>query len=93
MSGPEIKPYHAGKVWEYSDAIGVRHIGHFEGFSDHGGTDVPYFFRDSESGALSVVSGARLKEARAIHGVTGDIKSDDPIRRAVARMDEAREAQ
>jgi hypothetical protein len=54
-------------VWEFKDSAGVARRGYFSGFSDFGGTDVPYYFRDVETDRLYVVSGQRLKEAKVIH--------------------------
>ncbi|MHC2284412.1 hypothetical protein [Bradyrhizobium barranii] len=55
-----------GPRWEYQDAAGLPHVGYLERFSDHGGTDVTYWFRDRVTGELSLVSGSRLKAARRI---------------------------
>ena len=57
---------HANPLWEYEDGRGVITRGHFERFSDRGGSDVTYFFRSCEDGTLSVVSGSRLQRARRI---------------------------
>jgi hypothetical protein len=57
---------HTNPLWRYEDARGVERLGHFEGFTDFGGTDVPYRFRDCASGELSVVSGTRLRRAERI---------------------------
>jgi acetolactate synthase small subunit len=52
--------------WEYKDARGVTHHGHVQHVSDRGGTDVTYFFIDKDTGELSLVSGPRMKLAKAI---------------------------
>jgi hypothetical protein len=54
---------HRNPLWRYEDARGVEHRGHYERSVDRGGTDVSYYFRDCETGALSVVSGAALSRA------------------------------
>jgi hypothetical protein len=55
-----------GPKWEYQDAIGITHQGYLEKFTDRGGTDVTYWFRDHKTGALDLVSGSRLKAAKRI---------------------------
>jgi hypothetical protein len=55
-----------GPKWEYQDACGVTHQGYMQTFSDHGGTDITYWFRDHQTGALALVSGARLKAAKRV---------------------------
>ena len=50
--------------WSYKDSAGVGHVGYMQTYSDHGGTDVTYWFRDCVTGDLSLCSGARLKEAK-----------------------------
>jgi hypothetical protein len=55
-------------AWHYNDARGVAHTGYVERTVDHGGTDVTYYFRDSSTGELSLVSGPRLREATRLHG-------------------------
>jgi hypothetical protein len=57
---------HSNPLWHYEDARGIERVGHFEGFTDFGGTDVPYRFVDCRTGELSVVSGERLKRARRL---------------------------
>lgn len=52
--------------WEYYDSRGVKHYGWVEKFSDKGGTDVTYFFKDEKTDELSVVSGSVLKKANRI---------------------------
>jgi hypothetical protein len=52
--------------WEYYDNRGVKHYGWVEKFSDRGGTDVTYFFRDEKTNELSVVSGSNLKKSKRI---------------------------
>ena len=52
--------------WHYFDSRGVEHYGWVEKFSDRGGTDVTYFFRDEKTDELSVVSGSILKKANRI---------------------------
>jgi hypothetical protein len=56
----------SGPKWAYQDAAGVDHIGYMERFNDYGGTDVTYWFRDRETGELSLCSGARLKAAKVL---------------------------
>ncbi len=55
-----------GPRWQYEDARGTQHTGYMERFSDHGGNDVTYWFRDQETGALDLVSGSRLRAAKVI---------------------------
>ena len=56
----------SGPRWQYQDARGVTHTGYLERFSDHGGTDVTYWFRDHVTGALDLVSGSRLRAAKVL---------------------------
>ncbi len=49
--------------WRYKDALGIPREGTFEKFTDHGGTDITYFFR-RDDGTLDLVSGSYLAEAR-----------------------------
>jgi hypothetical protein len=56
----------SGPKWSYQDARGIDHIGYMERFSDHGGTDVTYWFRDATTGDLTLCSGSRLKAAKRI---------------------------
>ena len=51
--------------WKYEDSTGVEREGIFEKFTDHGGTDITYFFR-RDDGKLDLVSGSRLKKASRI---------------------------
>lgn len=51
--------------WKYVDARGVDCEGTFEKFTDHGGTDVTYWFRQDD-GTLDLVSGSRLKQASRV---------------------------
>ena len=51
--------------WTYKDATGTQREGFFEHFSDHGGTDITYWFRRDDN-TLDLVSGQRLKEAKNI---------------------------
>jgi hypothetical protein len=55
---------HANPCWQFADARGVTRRGHFAHFTDFGGTDVTYYFRDCADGSLHLVSGSRLKAAR-----------------------------
>jgi hypothetical protein len=55
-----------GPRWQYQDALGREHVGYMERYSDHGETDVTYWFRDAKTGALDLISGARLKAAKVI---------------------------
>lgn len=57
---------HTNPLWEYEDGRGVLTRGHFDGFTDRGGTDVTYRFRACADGTMSHVSGSRLKRARRI---------------------------
>jgi len=52
--------------WKYYDSRGVMHYGWVEKFTDHGGTDVTYFFRDEKTNELSLASGSVLKKADRI---------------------------
>lgn len=51
--------------WKYQDATGVWREGTFVNFSDHGGTDVTYWFR-RDDGTLDLCSGERLRRAARI---------------------------
>jgi hypothetical protein len=62
---------HENPLWSYQDARGVEHLGHFATFTDFGGTDVTYYFRDCETGQLDLVSGSRLKKAQRIWHACG----------------------
>lgn len=62
---------HENPLWTYADARGVSRKGHFAHFTDHGGTDVTYYFRDCETAELSLVSGSRLKAASRIWAKCG----------------------
>ena len=55
-----------GPKWSYQDERGIDHVGYMERFSDHGGTDVTYWFRDHITGELSLCSGTRLKSAKRV---------------------------
>lgn len=68
------------QIWTYQDAMGVQRFGAMTGFSDFGGTDVPYrFHRLGNDGRvieypngghmLDVVSGSRLKAARRVGAI------------------------
>lgn len=68
------------QIWTYQDAMGVQRFGAMIGFSDFGGTDVPYrFHRLGNDGRviefpnggrmLDVVSGARLQAARRVGAI------------------------
>jgi hypothetical protein len=52
--------------WEYIDNRGKKQTGDFVKFLDHGGTDVTYFFKNSKTGKVDVISGSRLKKAKPI---------------------------
>jgi hypothetical protein len=54
-----------GPRWKW-EAYDGWHEGYMERFSNHGGTDVTYWFRRDPCGTLDLVSGARLKAARRI---------------------------
>jgi hypothetical protein len=54
---------HHNLLWKYEDARGVAHVGHYVRHTDHGGTDITYFFEDCASGELTLVSGSRLRNA------------------------------
>lgn len=53
-------------VWNFQNDMGVWMKGTFEKFTDRGGTDVTYWFKD-ETGRLHLVSGTRLKAAYPEH--------------------------
>ena len=55
--------------WKYTDARGIEREGTFETFTDHGGTDITYHFRQDD-GTLDLVSGSRLKLAKRIWPVS-----------------------
>jgi len=55
-----------GPRWAWQDATGIWREGYMETFTDHGGTDVTYWFRRDPDGTLDLVSGARLKAAKRI---------------------------
>jgi hypothetical protein len=52
--------------WKFEDARGVERVGVLDRFTDYGGTDVTYWFKDSTDNTLHLVSGARLKNAQRI---------------------------
>ncbi len=52
-------------LWRFEDSSGVWRTGKMERFSDFGGTDVTYWFKDQD-GRIHLVSGARLKAAYTI---------------------------
>ena len=52
-------------LWRFEDAAGVWRTGKFDRFTDYGGTDVTYWFRDLDN-RLHLVSGSRLKAAYPI---------------------------
>jgi uncharacterized protein YfaT (DUF1175 family) len=70
-------------LWRYRDACGVTRYGTMETFTDHGGTDVTYWFRRIENNTLDLVSGQRLRDAERIW------KHDAESSAAVARAHEA----
>jgi len=51
--------------WTYQDATGVWREGTYKRCTDHGGTDVTYWFK-RDDGTLDLVSGERLKKAERI---------------------------
>jgi hypothetical protein len=53
-------------VWQFEDSTGKIRQGYMEGYSDFGGTDVPYYFRDVSDNSFHVVSGQRLKNAHPV---------------------------
>lgn len=53
--------------WIFRDRYDQLRVGAFQRFSDHGGTDVTYWFLDTTDGSLHLVSGQRLKEAKPLH--------------------------
>jgi hypothetical protein len=57
---------HENPLWSYFDGRGVERTGHFAHFTDRGGTDVTYYFRDCATGELSLVSGSRLKASKRL---------------------------
>jgi len=75
------------QVWEYETYDG-KHIGLFNNFYDHGGTDVTYQFHrlgadgmpivyDNGGIRVDMVSGSRLKAAKRI----GAVESGKPFKR------------
>jgi ribosomal protein L37E len=60
---PDEDLYHAGHLWRYKDDRGVDRLGHVQGVSDRGGSDITHRYRDCKTGELSMVSGERLKHA------------------------------
>jgi hypothetical protein len=52
-------------LWRFQDTAGVWRVGKMDRFTDYGGTDVTYWFRD-QHGNIHLVSGARLKAAHPI---------------------------
>jgi hypothetical protein len=75
-----------GPRWEYEDAAGVPHVGYMQTFTDRGGTDVTYWFRDHVTGELSLVSGSRLKAARRIWD-----HDDREAQQALSEQEQARQ--
>jgi hypothetical protein len=55
-------------------------------FTDRGGTDVTYWFRDHVTGELSLVSGSRLKAARRIWE-----RDDREAQQSLADQEQARQ--
>jgi len=49
-------------LWRFEDSSGVWRTGKMDRFTDYGGTDVTYWFKDQD-GRIHLVSGARLKAA------------------------------
>ena len=56
-----------GIEWEYTDSTGQTVKGYVEKVLDHGGTDVTYIMKNTETGAITLISGSRLKSARPIY--------------------------
>lgn len=52
-------------LWRFQDSAGIWRVGKMDRFTDYGGTDVTYWFRD-QHGNIHLVSGARLKAASPI---------------------------
>mgnify|MGYP003704343921 FL=1 len=52
-------------LWRFEDATGTWRTGKMDRFTDYGGTDVTYWFRDLDN-RLHLVSGSRLKAAYTI---------------------------
>jgi len=50
-------------IWQFEDRTGIQRRGYFIGYSDFGGTDVSYHFRDINDESFHIVSGQRLKDA------------------------------
>lgn len=59
--------------WRFLDQMGQWREGSFERFSDYGGTDVTYWFRDTTDNSLHLVSGQHLKQSYPIHNPTQEI--------------------
>lgn len=58
-------------LWRFEDSAGVWRTGKMERFTDYGGTDVTYWFKDLD-GRLHLVSGARLKAAYTLREEDAD---------------------
>jgi hypothetical protein len=55
--------------WKIVDSTGQVRVARMVGFSDFGGTDVPYYFRDLTDDSFHVVSGERLKQSHPIYNI------------------------
>jgi len=54
-------------LWRIVDSMGQERTARFVGYSDFGGTDVPYYFRDTTDDSFHIVSGQRLKQSHPIY--------------------------
>jgi hypothetical protein len=52
--------------WRYYDSRGNLHHGYLDSWSDKGGTDITYFFKDEITDELSLASGSILARADRI---------------------------
>ena len=58
-----IRNARGSTVWQFVDRYGTTRQGYFTGFTDYGGTDVSYHFRDVTDDSFHIVSGQRLKNS------------------------------
>lgn len=50
-------------IWKIIDSTGTQRTARFVGFSDFGGTDVSYHFRDTTDSSYHIVRGQHLKQS------------------------------
>lgn len=50
-------------IWKIIDSLGNTRTARFVGFSDFGGTDVSYHFRDVTDDSYHIVRGQHLKQS------------------------------